>query len=348
MRSWLLCISAGVLAGVANAACTNKCGSNKCLAAIAADPEFGESFCSSWLALEPATTTVTEVETVTSTLVNVETALTTLTLTTATITVTGSEHSTIFQKRVPTITEVDPALPDPTDAIVSQCSSNDDRISKACSCILSTATASTVTVFETAVATAVVEAESTIVETATENVVATVSVAAPAVTIPANIIVNGAFEGYLKTGNISPWTDTLTSTGGRLDIVNGVNPCSSANGVVTCAGGQVVIRPYPPTTGSKYVAIRETFVGRPSTTYAFSFMYRCLNYDSGTKIDVLYKGAVVGSANQCVNSASFSRSTGITFTTDATGQGEVEVRFRNSGATPYLYFYADDFSAIAV
>lgn len=87
MRSWLLCISAGVLAGVSNAACTNKCGSNKCLGAIAADPAFGESFCSSWLALEPATTTVTEVETVTSTLLNVETALTTLTVTTATFTV---------------------------------------------------------------------------------------------------------------------------------------------------------------------------------------------------------------------------------------------------------------------
>ncbi|VBB86268.1 Putative protein of unknown function [Podospora comata] len=346
MRSWLLCISAGVLAGVSNAACTNKCGSNKCLGAIAADPAFGESFCSSWLALEPATTTVTEVETVTSTLLNVETALTTLTVTTATFTVTGSERSTIYQKRAPTITEADPALPDPTDVIASQCSSNDDRISKACSCILSTATASTVTVFETAVSTAVVEAESTVVETVTDNVVATVSVAAPAVTIPANIIVNGGFEDYLKTGNILPWTDTKDSTGGRLDIVNGVNPCMTGGSY--CAGGQVVVRPYPPTTGSKYIAIRETFVGRPSTTYAFSFLYRCLNYDAGTSIDILYKGSVIGSANQCYNSAAFYRPTGITFTTDATGQGEIEVRFRNSGATPYLYFYADDFKAIAV
>ncbi|KAK4201956.1 hypothetical protein QBC40DRAFT_347508 [Triangularia verruculosa] len=348
MRSWLLCISAGVLAGVANAACTNKCGSNKCLGAIAADPAFGESFCSSFLALEPVTTTVTEIETVTTELVNVETALTTITVTTATFTVTGSEASTIFQKRAPTITEVDPALPDPTDAIFSKCSTSDDRISKACSCLLSTATTSTVTVFETATSTATVEAESTIVETVTDNVVATVSVAAPAVTIPPNIIINGNFENYLQTGNILPWTDTTASNGGRLDIVNGVNPCSSENGVVTCAGGQVVIRPYPPTTGSKYVGIRESFVGRPSTTYAVSFVYRCLNFDAATNIQVLYNGAVIGTANQCINSAAFSIARNIRFTTDATGQGEIEIRFRNSGATPYLYFYADAFQAIAV
>ncbi|KAK4178136.1 hypothetical protein QBC36DRAFT_377063 [Triangularia setosa] len=345
MRSWLLCIGAGVLAGVANAACTNKCGSQKCLGAIAADPAVGESFCSSWLALEPATTTVTEVETVTSTLVSVETALTTLTVTTATFTVTGSDRSTIFQKRAPTITEADLALPDPTDTIVSQCSSNDDRISKACSCLLSTATTSTVTVFETAVSTTVVEAESTVTETVTSNVVVTVSVPAPAVTIPPNVIVNGGFEDYLTTGNILPWTDTGASTGGQVQIVNGVNPCSSAT---DCAGGRIVIRAYPPKTGSGYVAVRETFDGRPSTTYAVSFLYRCLNYDSTTGIQVLYNGVVVGTANQCLNSAAFLRPTGIQFTTDSTGQGELEIRFRNPSNLPYLYFYADDFKAIAV
>ncbi|KAK0737221.1 hypothetical protein B0T21DRAFT_310036 [Apiosordaria backusii] len=347
MRSWVFCISAGVLAGVANAACTNKCGSQKCLGAIAADPAVGESFCSSWLALEPATTTVTEIETVTSTLVSVETALTTLTVTAETVTVTGTDRSTVFQKRAPTIsTEADPAsTPGPAEAIVSQCSNNDDRISKACSCILSTATASTVTVFETAVSTAVVEAQSTVVETVTSNVVATVSVPAPAVTIPANVIVNGGFENYLTTGNILPWTDTRVSTGGRVEIVNGVNPCASAT---DCAGGRIIIRAYPPNAGGGYVAVRETFDGRPSTTYAVSFLYRCLNFDANTSIQVLYNGVVVGTASNCVNSAAFFRPTGIQFTTDSTGRGELEIRFRNPSNQPYLYFYADDFKAIAV
>jgi hypothetical protein len=87
MRSWTLCIAAGIFAGVANARCTKPaCGSPKCLGAVSADPAVGESFCSSWLSLAPATTTVTEIETVTSTLANLETALTTLTLTTATTT----------------------------------------------------------------------------------------------------------------------------------------------------------------------------------------------------------------------------------------------------------------------
>ncbi len=88
MRTSSLCIGAAatVLIGLANAGCVNPCGSNKCLGALGVDQEAGEAFCSSWLSLAPATTTVTEIETVTSTIIGHETSLSTLTVTTATIT----------------------------------------------------------------------------------------------------------------------------------------------------------------------------------------------------------------------------------------------------------------------
>ncbi|KAK3368468.1 hypothetical protein B0H63DRAFT_488509 [Podospora didyma] len=343
MRSWAICFGAGILAGVANARCApSTCGgSPKCIAAIGADAAVGEAFCSSWLSLAPATTTVTELETATSTLVSIETALTTLTLTTATITKTGGVITTVYQKRAIASSSADPA-----DAIVSTCSSNDARISSACSCFLSTATTSTVTVFATAVSTAVVEAASTVVLTVTSNVVATASAAPPAVTIPANPVVNYNFENYLTTGNILPWTDTSATSGGRVQVIDGVNPCTS--GGAYCAGGRVVVRTYPPTTGGGYVGIKETFNAKPSTTYAVSFMYRCLNFDSSTRIDVRYAGVLVGTSNSCNAGAQFIRSTGIRFTTDATGRGELEIRFYNPSNAPYLYFYADDFQALAV
>lgn len=74
---------------------------------------------------------------------------------------TGSDVSTVFLKRSPTITAIDldaTSSPNPVEAIVSKCSSNDDRISRACSCFMATATLSTVTVVETAVSTVVIEA----------------------------------------------------------------------------------------------------------------------------------------------------------------------------------------------
>lgn len=87
MRSWTFYFGASILAGIANAGCISPtCGSLKCLGAISADRAVGESFCSSWLALLPTTTTLTEIEAVTSTVINVQTALTTLTVTTATTT----------------------------------------------------------------------------------------------------------------------------------------------------------------------------------------------------------------------------------------------------------------------
>ncbi|OIW26729.1 hypothetical protein CONLIGDRAFT_601363 [Coniochaeta ligniaria NRRL 30616] len=342
MRPWTLCFGASILAGVANAGCIS-CGSLQCFGAVAADLAVGESFCSSWLSLEPATTTVTEIETATSTLINIETALTTLTLTTATTTQTEGNPTTVYLKReAPTNSAVDPA-----EAIVSQCSSIDTRISKACSCFLSTATASTVTTVATVVSSAVVEFSSTVSETATTNVVATVSVAAPAATIPANVVVNGNFETYLTTGNMLPWTDTTATTGGRVQIIDGVNPCTA--GGAYCAGGRVVIRAYPPTAGGGYTGIRETFDARPSTTYAVTFLFRCLNFDGNSRVDVAYEGVVVGTASCPAGSSSaFNLATGIQFTTGPTGRGELQVRFVNPSNLPYLYYYADDFKAIAV
>ncbi|KAK4160163.1 hypothetical protein QBC43DRAFT_381399 [Cladorrhinum sp. PSN259] len=357
MRSSTLYFGAGtVLAGLANAACT-PCGSVKCLDAIALEPAVGESFCSSYLSLAPVTTTVTEVEVVTSTQVGVETSIETVTVTSATVTVTTGAANTIFQKRVATsITDgFDEPAPtsspeDPKAVIVSKCSNKEGRISKACHCFLSTATASTVTVTETARSTDGAQATSIVLSTVTENVIATVSVAPPARTIAANIIVNGAFEKYLTTGNILPWTNSVATTGGQLQVINGVNPCVAAG---DCAGGQVVVRAYPPRSSGgspDYVAIKETFDGKASTTYNVSFLMRCLNYDATSKIDVYYKGALIGSANQCFNSAAFYRPAAgsIKFTTDATGTGELEVRFRNPSGLQYLYYYADDFKATAV
>jgi len=346
MRSSTLCFGAGILAGMANAACT-PCGSVKCLGALAAQPAAGESFCSSFLSLSPATATVTEVETVTSTQVGLEPALTTVTATRGTVTVTTGEATTLFQKRAPTISTIEePAptsSPDQEGEILSKCSSNDARISKACNCFLSTATASTVTVTETATSTEGVEATSTVFETVTADAVATVSVAPPAYTVPANIILNGAFESYATTNNILPWTVATTSgTTARVEPIYPLSVCGT-NG--DCPGGTVIIRAYPPTSGSGYTSMTQTFLGRPSTTYNVSFLYRCLNYDSNTRITVLYNGVPIGDAF-CPN-GNFNRPAGLHFTTDSTGRGEFQVRFANPSNLPYLYWYADDFKAIA-
>ncbi|KAK4164661.1 hypothetical protein QBC43DRAFT_344249 [Cladorrhinum sp. PSN259] len=346
MRSSSLCFGASILAGMANAACT-PCGSVKCLGALAADPAVGESFCSSFLSLSPATATVTEVETVTTTQVAVETALTTVTAVRGTVTVTTGERTTLYQKRAPTIsTLVEPAptsSPDQEGEIVSKCSSNDARISKACNCFLSTAAGSTVTVTETATATAGVEATSTVVETVTTDAVATVSVAPPAYTVPANVIVNGGFENYATTQNISPWVVSTTSGNGRVEPIYPLSVCGP-NG--DCPGGQVIIRVWPPTSGSGYVSLTETFTGRPSTTYNVSFLYRCLNYDANTRIKILYNSVATGPDALCPN-GNFNRATGFQFTTDSTGTGEIQIRFSNPSNLPYLYWYADDFKAIA-
>ncbi|KAK4211299.1 hypothetical protein QBC37DRAFT_290617 [Rhypophila decipiens] len=322
------------------------CGGNQCFAAVTAEPAIGESFCSSWLSQTPETTVITETATATSTHTSLETATTLLTLTTATTTViTGS--TTHFLKRLAasSVAQISSA-PAPSATILSQCASDNDRVSSACSCYLSTT--STVTVYETATSTVVAEVASTVIAPSTTKVIATVEALATQ-TVQAQPIVNAGLESYLASGNLLPWTDSVSSTGGQMQIINGVNPCSSNNGVVECAGGQVVVRAYPPNTAARYVSLKQTFLAKPSRTYSLSFLYRCLNYDANTKIEVWYAGQRVGSTANCFNSAAFFRPTGgIQFTTDATGRGEIEIRFVSSGATPYLYFYADDFKATLV
>lgn len=202
------------------------------------------------------------------------------------------------------------------------------------------------TVIETVTATEAAEATVTTTETITTGATAT-EYATPTVTVT-QPIVNGNFESYVKTGNILPWT--IGGTGGRVEIINGVNPCSNSGGVVSCAGGVVVIRAYPPNTAGGYASIQETFTAKASSTYNLSFMYRCLNYDANTRVEAYFQGTKIGTSNGCINSAAFTRvSSGMQFTTDETGTGSLEIRFVNpSGNLPYLYFYADDFQATRI
>ncbi|KAM7188960.1 hypothetical protein V8F20_010372 [Naviculisporaceae sp. PSN 640] len=133
------------------------CGGNQCFAAITAIPTVGESFCSSWLSQTPETTVVTETATVTSTYTSLETATTLLTQTTATTTKIIGSTTQFLKKRVgepSIISSISPA-PTPSQAILSQCASDDERVSSACSCYLSTT--STVTVTETSTSTVVDE-----------------------------------------------------------------------------------------------------------------------------------------------------------------------------------------------
>ena len=163
------------------------------------------------------------------------------------------------------------------------------------------------------------------------------------VTIPAQPILEPGLESYLTTGNIAPW-EIKTPTGGRIEVINGVNPCYLEGGVTICGGGRVVIRPYPPLGG--YVGLVQDFQARPSTTYNFSFLVRCLNYDSNSGINVFYAGTLRG-GYRC-NGDSFVKASGILFTTDATGRGLIDIRFINPSSLPYLYFYADNFMATVV
>lgn len=200
------------------------------------------------------------------------------------------------------------------------------------------------TLVETVTATEGAEVTATTTETITTGAVAT-DYATPTVTV-SQPIVNGGFENYLTTGNMLPWTANIDN-GGTIQVINGVNPCTA--GGAYCAGGQVVIRAYPPRTGSGYVSIQESFTAKASSKYNVSFMYRCLNYDSSTRIDVYFKGAKIGTTSVCINSAAFTRVTsGIQFTTDETGDASLEFRFMNPSNLPYLYFYADDFKATKV
>ena len=165
------------------------------------------------------------------------------------------------------------------------------------------------------------------------------------VVVPAQPILNGAFEGYLTTGSIAPWV--ISAPTSQIQVLNGINPCTA--GGAYCAGGSVVVRSFPPITVGGYNSLRQDFQARPSTTYTFGFLYRCVNNNANAGIDVWYGGNRVGGIICPIgNSANFVAASGILFTTDATGRGEVEIRFINAVANSNLFFYADDFKAIAV
>ncbi|RKU41785.1 hypothetical protein DL546_005043 [Coniochaeta pulveracea] len=326
-------------AAVVSARCSVVPCAGKCAQAVSQDPEVGASFCSSFLSLAPATRTVTQVDVAESTHTNVETITSTLTLIDSTSTTTLASTITVYQKR---------QAAGPAETISASCSSNAARLSSACNCFFgSTTSTSTATVTESSTSTSIYEETTTSTEIATVSEVA-IATATPSLVIPANPIVNGDFENYITTGNIAPWTDTTATTGGTVQIINGVNPCTATG---YCAGGRVVVRVYPPTTGgvNDYTALVETFNARPSTTYTVSFVYRCLNFDASTGIDVYYQGSRAGGITcPAGNSAAFNMASGIQFTTDATGAGQIQIRFLNPNRLLYTYFYADQFTATAV
>lgn len=225
--------------------------------------------------------------------------------------------------------------------ILAQCNNVASRVSSACSCILSTT--STTTVVETVTATESAEATITTTATITTGVVATEH-ATPTVTIT-NPIINGAFEGYTTTTNLLPWTGSGVASDARVEPLYPISVCGAGG---YCPGGSVIIRVYPGTTRGSYFALRQdSFTAKPSTTYNVSFLYRCLNYDSSSGIDVYFKGAKVG-GDRCANGNFNHIKSGIQFTTDETGAGALEFRFLNPSGLPYLYYYADDFQAKAI
>jgi hypothetical protein len=197
---------------------------------------------------------------------------------------------------------------------------------------------------QTSTSTIIYEETTTSTEVSTTSVVA-IATATPSLVIPADPVINGDFE--VSKSSIAPWTNTSATTGGRVEIVNGVNPCTTTG----CTGGKIVIRVYPPTSGvaADYLAIAETFVARPFTTYSVSFVYRCLNFDASTGIEVYYQGSRAGGVT-CPSGTGvfFNMATDIQFTTDSTGAGELQIRFLNPSELPYMYFYADQFAAAVI
>ncbi|KAK0751824.1 hypothetical protein B0T18DRAFT_403469 [Schizothecium vesticola] len=96
--------------------------------------------------------------------------------------------------------------------------------------------------------------------------------------------------------------------------------------------------------------MRQMVPSRPSTTYAVSFLFRYLKSNANvSNIAIYYAGVRVGSAScPAGNSGAVNRATGIQFTTNLTGGGKLEIRFNNPSSQQYLYYYADDFQAVAV
>lgn len=325
------------LAAATSASCVIKPCSGKCVSAIRESPVIGESFCSAFLSLEPATTTVTEIDYATSTRTSTETVTSVLVFESTTTVL--AESTTVFLKREAASASVSPA-----ETISSACSFAASRISSACRCFLGSAIqASTYTVTEASTSTEVHEERVTSTETTVTSAVVTVS-ATPTFTVPANPVLNGGFESYQNTSPLSfdTWGNTTGSTGGVVEVIRGVNPCTPGP---VCAGGSTIARVYPPVSVGGYVALEQTFVARPSTTYNFSLIFRCLNYDSQTHVAVWYGGNKIGSSSACTPSSAFSIGGPLQFTTDATGVGKIEVRFVNGSGKQYLYFYTDAFIA---
>ncbi len=210
--------------------------------------------------------------------------------------------------------------------------------------------ACTITSTEAAEPTTTTTATATDDTSTTSTTSSTTESATPSVpvVIPGQPIDNGAFESWSTTPrSLLPWTNTSETTGGKVEGVYNVNPCTV--GAAYCAGGASVIRVYPPTTAGGYVsAVQKAVIARPSTTYAVSFMFRCLQFDAAHGIDVYYAGDRAGGA-LCVDAGvAFTRVTaGIQFTTNETGVGELEIRFLNPSGN-FVYYYADDFQAKAV
>lgn len=204
------------------------------------------------------------------------------------------------------------------------------------------------TVVETVTATATAEETVTTTETVTIGAVATEAVQ-PTVTVPAQPILNGNFEGYTTDGTLAPWTDSTASRGGSVTPIPGVTACTPSS---DCTTGTLV-KVYAPGSGAVWPSggytslIQESLLARPSTTYSVSFLYRCNNWDGTSSIDVRYNDRLVGGV-ECSNN-NFNRITsGIQFTTDATGLGKLEIRFSNPTGSQGLYWYVDEFAAKAV
>lgn len=163
------------------------------------------------------------------------------------------------------------------------------------------------------------------------------------------MIVNGGFENIANTNpyNILPWTDSIAVTGGTINYINGVRPVSQ-NPTYVAGPDAGIIRVYPAKTGVRYTSIYNKTPMLKNTQYQFTFMYRCLNYDAQSAIEVYFNGNRIVRSDTCLSGSAFVKTSPVYFSSDNSGFGEFEVRFLNPTAAPYLYFYADEFFATKV
>ncbi len=359
MRFLVLCVG-GILAAVASAkkSCDpapqtpGRCRAGKCFRAINDIPSIGKPFCSSYLSLEPAlastitttTTAIVKTETVISTRTNIDASTTTVFETASTITSTLSSTVTVMDKRTVSVQ----SQGDPATSILSVCRRVSSRISSACSCLLASSSSSssppphiaTETVYETATSIAVSEIASTSVETLTSTVTLTTFVT-PTVTVEAFMypIVNGGFEG-----SPLPWKDSTMEKPGQTSYIPGFPVCFNTDLEVVCHVSDIM--QFKP-TDIHSIDLSQTFTAQPETMYTLSFVFRCIEYDWQSGVEVVYNGLSIGRF-YCSSHAWFEHADGVEFVTDATGEGELELRFLNLEANPRLYYYLDDVLATRV